>query len=251
MTSSRPASASLNIALVGYGAMGHEVERRAAEHNTVISARFDVDHPLQQSELAGIDVAIEFTHPEAALANMRTLLQAGVPVVVGTTGWLEQLDAVEAMVGESGGRLLYASNFSIGVNILFSVVRTAARLAERHANFDAGVHEVHHVHKADSPSGTAFSLAAILLEELSSKRGMLTRPSQGPIPHDTLHVTSQRLGETVGTHTVCFDGPAETIELTHRAKDRSGFADGALVAARWLVAQGPGLYRFEQIFETA
>lgn len=242
--------APLNIALVGYGAMGHEVERRAADHGAAISTKFDIDHPLQKEELAGIDVAIEFTRPDAALNNMRTLLDAGVPVVVGTTGWLEQIDEVEAMVEASGGHLLYATNFSIGVNILFSAVRTAARLAERHGNFDVGVHEIHHVHKADSPSGTAFSLAAILLEELSSKRGMLTRPSQGPIPADTLHVTSQRLGETVGIHTVSFDGSAETIELTHRAKDRSGFADGALVAARWLVAQKPGLYRFEQIFET-
>ena len=116
------------------------------------------------------------------------------------------------------------------------------------ALYDAAVHEIHHVRKADSPSGTALTIGAILLEELARKTEILPDASHGPIPADALHVSSQRLGQTVGTHIVTFDSDADTIELTHRAKNRSGFALGALYAARWLVEQPPGVYRFEEMF---
>ncbi|MBS1910757.1 MAG: 4-hydroxy-tetrahydrodipicolinate reductase [Bacteroidetes bacterium] len=247
---SNPQSRStLRVALIGYGRMGREIAGLAPDHDVSIAARFDADTPLGTEPGADFDVAVEFTRPDAAPANIRRVLEWNRPVVVGTTGWLGELESIRADVARHGGRLLYGSNFSIGVNIFLSLIRTAGTLFNEYAMYDAAVHEIHHTRKADSPSGTAISIADVLLATLARKSRMLAEPAHGPIdPHD-LHVSSQRIGTTVGTHTVTFDSEADTVELTHRAKNRTGFALGALLAARWLVAQPAGLYRFEDIFE--
>ncbi len=241
---------SLRAALVGYGAMGREIERLAPSNSVDITARFDSRTPFDPSgpHAEGFDVAIEFTSPVVVVDNILALLAAGKPVVVGTTGWLDRISEIERAVAERDGRLIYASNFSIGVNIFFRIVRQAAARFNGVPMYDAGVHEIHHLRKADSPSGTAMSLASILLEELERKTTALTETSHGRIGEEDLHVTSSRIGATVGTHTVLFDSEADTIELTHRAKNRSGFALGALTAARWIMEKPPGLYRFDEIF---
>lgn len=238
----------IRIALVGYGRMGREIERCAAERNIDVAVRYDAHTPLTGDQPAEFDVAIEFTHPDAAPGNIRALVEMGKPVVVGTTGWLDHLPELTRLAEERNGRIVYASNFSIGVNIFFRLVREAGRLMNDQKIYDAAVHEIHHVRKADSPSGTALTIARILLEELDSKSAILADASHGAIPPETLHVSSQRLGQTIGTHKVAFDSEADTIELEHRAKNRSGFALGALYAARWIMAQPPGVYRFEEIF---
>ncbi len=242
------ASTKPRIGMVGYGQMGHEIERLAPAQGLTIGRTFDVGDVIDHAAAQQFDVAIEFTHPDAVLENIRTLVKLNRPIVVGTTGWLEQLAQVESIVAEGNGTVIYASNFSIGVNIFFALVREAGRLFNEQAQYDAAIHEVHHVRKADSPSGTALSAANILLNALDRKRTLLTDASHGIIPPGALHVSSQRLGSTVGAHTVTFDSDADTLELSHRAKNRSGFALGALMAAQWVCAQPPGLYRFEDLF---
>ena len=238
----------VRAAIVGHGRMGREIDRLAPSRQIEIVARFGSGSPLAISAGSDIDVAIEFTRPDAVVGNIRTLLKAGVPVVVGTTGWLSDLESVTAEVERHRGRIVYASNFSIGVNIFFRIIAEAARLVDAQPMYDAAIHEIHHTGKADSPSGTALSAARIVLDALARKSTILSEPSHGAIDPQALHVSSQRLGSTVGTHSVAFDSDADTIEITHRAKNREGFALGALMAARWIVRQEPGIYRFEEIF---
>jgi 4-hydroxy-tetrahydrodipicolinate reductase len=238
----------LRIALVGYGKMGHEIERLALEQGIDIGARFDSQTPLDPASADRFDVAIEFTRPGAVIDNIRTLAAWRKPVVVGTTGWSRSLDDVEKIIREENGRVIYASNFSVGVNIFFRIVQEAARLFDRQTMYDVAVHELHHTGKADSPSGTALSIARIILDGIERKSEILSESAHGKIAPEQLHVTSQRLGATVGTHSVGFDSEADTIELVHRAKNRSGFALGALIAARWIIDQKPGVYRFEDLF---
>lgn len=236
------------LALVGYGQMGREIERLAPERGFRVVARYDSRTPLGHEPGEEFDVAVEFTRPEMALANMERLLMWRKPVVVGTTGWLDRLQDVENLVEQHGGRLIYASNFSIGVNIFFRLLRESVKLFDEQEMYDAAVHEIHHTRKTDAPSGTALTAAGILLGGLRRKESIRTGPPDGRISPDALHVTSQRLGSTVGTHIVTFDSEADTLELTHRARNRSGFALGALFAAQWITAREPGLYRFEDLF---
>lgn len=238
----------LRIGLVGYGAMGREIERLAPTRNVEVTARFTSGNPIDRSQVPEFDVAIEFTHPNSVVENIRTVAALGKPIVVGTTGWLDRMELVEEIVNAEEGRLIHASNFSVGVNIFLRIVREAARRFDAVEMYDAALHEIHHTHKADSPSGTALTIARIMIEEIERKSTILTETSHGLIPADALHVTSSRIGETIGTHTVTFDSAADTIELTHRARNRSGFALGAILAAEWVVRQPPGVYRFEEIF---
>jgi 4-hydroxy-tetrahydrodipicolinate reductase len=238
----------VRVALVGHGRMGREIERLAAGENIDIVSRFSSRSPLSLDGAPEADVAIEFTHPDAVVGNIRTLLEAGLPIVVGTTGWLADLETIRSEAAMYGGRLVYASNFSIGVNIFFRIIASAARLIDSQPMYDAAIHEIHHTGKADSPSGTALAAAKIVLDALGRKSTILSDPSHGKIDPAALHVSSQRLGSTVGTHALTFDSDADTIEIVHRAKNREGFALGALLAARWIVDQKPGVYRFEEIF---
>ena len=237
----------LRIALVGYGQMGREIERLAAGRGIDIAARYTSHSPLGDEPVAPFDAAIEFSRPDAAVANIERVLGWGKPIVVGTTGWLSRMEDVRRAVDTFQGRVIYGSNFSIGVNLFFKLVREAGRLFDDREMYDVAVHEIHHNRKADSPSGTAITAANILLEEIARKTSLLTDPPHGRIDPSALHVTSQRLGATIGTHTVAFDSDADTLELTHRARNRSGFALGALLAAQWIVGREPGIYRFEEI----
>ncbi len=241
------------IALVGSsGSMGRQIAEMAPDYGCEIAYRFDAEHPLTSERLSAAarpDAAIDFTRPDAVRSNAETLLSCGVPTVVGTTGWEAQAEEIFRMVGETGGRLLYASNFSVGLQTFARIVRSAARLVDRIDAYDVALHEDHHVRKVDSPSGTARTLAEIVLEEVARKERMEIDRAEGRIDPASLHVTSRRVGETVGTHTITIDSAADTIELTHRARNRTGFAAGALLAAVWLPAQPPGIYRFDDVFE--
>ena len=211
----------LPIALVGRGRMGAELARLAPERGCEVVATFGAsDAPPDRQRLCGARVALEFTEPGAAVPNIRALLDADCPVVVGTTGWYDRLADVSAEVERRHGALLWAANFSLGVNILEILVAEAGRLLAG-TPFDAHLVETHHVAKKDAPSGTAQVLARVAGDALGR----------------AVPVTSVRTGSVPGTHALVFDAPFEQLRLEHEARDRRVFAEGALVAARWLAGR--------------
>ena len=222
----------VRAALVGRGRMGRAVEALAAEHGVDVAATLGRNDAVHASTWGGAEVAIEFTEPGAALANLRACAAAGVPVVVGTTGWGGPTDALRGELRALGARALWAANFSLGVNALLGAVgRLAGALAA--AGFAPHLIETHHAAKKDAPSGTALALAdAAAL--------------------DPAAITSVRVGSVPGTHTLLFDAPFEQVRLTHEARDRRVFASGALVAARWLAApRAAGLYSMQDVLAPA
>jgi 4-hydroxy-tetrahydrodipicolinate reductase len=227
---------SQGLAIVGYGKMGKLIERLAPEYGFDVRAKFSGSgnssgHGLSGEALHGIDVAVEFTTPEAAPENIRRLATLGVNAVVGTTGWLEQLSTAREAVVQAKTGLVWAANFSVGVNLFLQAVSQTAALFAKHPEYEAWGWEIHHSAKKDAPSGTLKKAA----EEM---RGA------GYMPPVSL--SSNRAGATPGTHEIGFDSPADTITLRHTARSREGFARGALQAARW-VAGKKGFYEFKEI----
>jgi 4-hydroxy-tetrahydrodipicolinate reductase len=211
----------LRLAIVGLGRMGRELAALAPDRGFEVVASFDASDPAPTpATLGDAQVAIEFTQPDAAVGNVRALVAAGCPVVVGTTGWYGALPALEREVATRGGAMLWAANFSLGVNLMIALAREAGRLL-RGTGFDVHLLETHHAAKKDAPSGTAIVLDQAVREGLGR-----------PVP-----MTSVRTGHVPGTHALVFDAPFEQLRLEHEARDRRVFAEGALVAARWLVGR--------------
>lgn len=237
----------MKVALVGTGQMGQAVEMLALERGHEIAARFNSDEPLlaaDPSALEGVQVAIDFSLPSLAADHIERYCRWGVPAVIGTTGWYERLDAVKGWVDEYEGSILYAPNFSLGVAVLVRALRAVTPLLEELPEYDAFVHEIHHVRKVDSPSGTASMLAGILVDGLSRKTRVETETQHGRIDEDALHVTSSRVGGVFGKHTIGLDSPFDTLELIHEAKNRQGFAFGAIRAGEWLKGKN-GLFTLD------
>lgn len=234
----------MKIALMGFGKMGKEIDAIARAQGDVIAKVFEIDNPVKPQDLADVDVCIEFSRPESVLSNIRAATQAKRDIVVGTTGWYQHVDEIKKSVKDSG--LLYSSNFSLGMNIFLRVTKYAAQLMNRAAEYDPYVHESHHRQKVDSPSGTALSLAKVLIQNIDRKKEILTKPPDGAIKPEMLHVSSTRAGAIAGVHTVGFDSEADLIELQHVAKGRRGFALGALTAARWLHGR-KGVYTMDDV----
>ena len=229
---------TLRIALIGYGRMGHEVERLANEKGHSIVARYDVDNLLtRKSADEKAEVYIEFTVPGSTVENIKTVAALGKPLVVGTTGWSDRLPEVEKTIRAGGSGLIHASNFSLGMNIFLSITEFAARLFDQFVDYDPFIHEVHHRGKVDSPSGTALVLGETLLRNIRRKTQLVTERCDDRIGPESLHVSSTRAGSVPGTHTVAFDSLADSIELNHVARNRSGFALGALFAAEWIIGK--------------
>lgn len=224
----------MKLALVGYGRMGRAVEGVATEEGHEIVARLDDGDALDRKALSGAEVAIDFTLPDAALPNIRSVAAAGVDMVVGTTGWYDRLDEARAAVEDAGTGLVYAPNFSLGVQLFFRLAERLGSLVDALDAYDVHVHEAHHRHKVDHPSGTARRLAEILVETMGRKDGWKEGPPQGAPDPETLWVTSARAGEIPGTHVVGVEGPDDRIELVHEARGRTGFARGAVAAAAWI-----------------
>lgn len=217
----------MRILLVGHGRMGQMVERLAPEYGGEIAGVVDIDNAWQlgedpRPEWGAVDVAIDFSYPDAVPGNLPALARMGINVVVGTTGWGSHEAALRQVVEDRGIGVVVAPNFSIGVVLFEAVVARAAALFAGQRDFGAWLHEAHHVHKKDAPSGTA-----LFLEQAMRGAGYDAR----------IDVSSTRAGHIPGVHTVGFDGPAESIELTHTARDRSAFARGALLASGWLVGK--------------
>ncbi|HEV2641113.1 MAG TPA: dihydrodipicolinate reductase C-terminal domain-containing protein [Candidatus Elarobacter sp.] len=211
----------LRIAIIGPGRMGQAVAELARQRGDVVVATIDAQHPVTRESLAGADVAIEFTEPAAAAANVLACVDAGCPCVVGTTGWYHALPRVSDAVAALQGALLWSPNFSLGVQALLQIARRAGELSARLAGFDAHILEIHHAAKKDAPSGTAVML-----------RDAFVHGTPRDVP-----ITSVRVGAVPGTHQLMLDGAFEQIVLSHEVRDRRVFADGALVAAHWLVGR--------------
>ncbi len=236
----------MQIGLFGHGKMGKAIEQIAAAQNIGIAWRINRENlsTLTPELLRQADVVIEFTRPESAYQNVMTCLQAGVPVVSGTTGWLEQLAEAEAWCTENHGAFLWASNFSVGVNIFFALNRYLARLMNHRPEYQPAITEIHHIHKLDAPSGTALTLTKDILAKVDRKTGWTLSPT--PPGTDNIPVTAIRENEVPGTHTVQWSSRADEITLEHRAHSREGFAAGAILAAEWLIGK-TGVFRMEDV----
>lgn len=244
----------MKIALLGYGKMGKVIERIALErgHEVIIRANTSVVATLTAEELSKADVAIEFSVPHAAVANMQRCFDAGIPIVTGTTGWLSELSAVTQNCTKANGALFYSSNFSLGVNLFFQLNKQLAALMQPHSSYKAAVEEIHHVHKLDAPSGTALTLVKGLLENYTRQPEVKTYMHHAPASIDSteLPVVSIRTDEVPGTHTISYTSAVDRISITHEAFSRDGFALGAVVAAEWINGR-KGIFGMEDLLNTA
>lgn len=222
----------MKIALIGYGKMGHEIEAIALDrgHQVVCTIDINEDYKFESPEFKSADVAIEFTSPQSAFNNYKRAFAANVPVVSGTTGWLEHIDEIKKECTDNGKTFFYASNFSLGVNLFFALNKKLAKMMNQFSNYDVRMEETHHIHKLDAPSGTAITLAEGVIENIDSKSKWTLDKAE---TNNELVITSFREGEVPGIHTVIYESEVDTIQITHDAKSRKGFALGAVLAAEY------------------
>lgn len=247
----------MKIALLGYGKMGKIIEKIALDrkHEIVLKIDHDNQHQLTTQNLQKADVVIEFSTPVSVLGNISHCFNAGVPIVVGTTGWYDELPQVKQQCGQSNNSLLYASNFSVGVNVFFHVNKVLAKLMNNYPYYEVQVEEIHHTQKLDAPSGTAITIAEGIIENISPKNewvNILTadgaETAGGQVKNNQLLIESFRINNVPGTHTVIYDSEVDTIELKHTAHNRNGFALGAVMAAEWLHGK-KGFYSVQDMFD--
>ena len=226
----------MNIALVGYGKMGHAIEQIALKrgHHIVLRVTSANKEDLTPEYLQDADVAIEFTRPEFAKDNVIKCFEMGVSVVCGTTGWNEQMDEAKKSAEECNVAFLQASNFSIGVNIFFEVNKLLASMMNGHDEYEVSIEETHHIHKKDAPSGTAITLAEQIINNLDSKKSWTLNLSDEA---DTIPILAHRIDNVPGTHKVTYSSPIDDIEITHTAHNRDGFALGAVLAAEFIAGK--------------
>jgi len=230
----------MNIAIVGYGRMGHEIGRIARAKGINVVSIIDSNETnathktINEASLQGVDVCIDFTTPDSVIDNIQKISKFRKNIVVGTTGWYDKLEEARKIANQSNIGLIYASNFSIGVNVFFKIVENAAKIINNIPDYDIYGYELHHNKKIDSPSGTAKTLAEILIKNIKRKSKLEYGKIDRKIEPDELHFASVRSGSIPGTHTVGFDSSADTIELKHVARNREGFALGAIMAAQWI-----------------
>ncbi len=230
----------MRIALLGYGKMGKAVENIAVERGHEIAMKIDKDSP--SLHLNSVDVAVDFSTPDSAYHNIATCLKSGIPVISGTTGWLKDYDSIVSLCRERDGAFLYASNFSLGVNILFEINRKLASIMAGQDQYKVELHEVHHTEKLDAPSGTAISLAEDIISESKYTQWQLDADGSGMI----IPVTAAREPGVPGTHVVSYTSEMDRISIHHEAFNRKGFAMGAVLAAEWLVGK-TGIYSMRDV----
>jgi len=231
----------MRIALIGYGKMGKEIEKIALERGHEIVARISSSAiaNVNASNFPAADAAIEFTQPEAAVSNIKMCFEAGIPVVVGTTGWYKSVEEIKQLCISSGNSMIYASNFSLGVNILFDLNRRLAQIMNKRTGYDVSIEEIHHVKKLDAPSGTAISLANDIVMNVDRIGKWQLAENAPTVENDksNLMIHSIREGEVTGMHTVRYTSLNDLIELRHEALNRKGFAEGAVIAAEWIAGK--------------
>ncbi len=244
----------MKISIVGFGGMGHILVKLAKEQGMEVVSIVDpvaegaTHKELNEESVGKADVCIDFTTPDTALSNIDKYCLLGKNAVIGTTGWYDSVENVKKKVEECGIGLVYASNFSIGVNAFFRIVKSAAKIMNNSPEHDALAFELHHKRKKDSPSGTAKSLEKILLENLNGKEKAVEEKLDRKIEENELHFASVRGGDIPGTHCIMFDSSADTIELKHTARNRDGFATGALKAAEFVKGK-KGFFTIDNIMK--
>lgn len=219
----------MNVAIIGYGKMGKEIEKVLVERGHKVVLTIDVDNSYLldcKENMKEVDVAIEFTSPATAYDNIKRCLMCGIPTLSGSTGWIEQKNEIDTLCGNLNGAFFYSSNYSLGVNVLFRLNRWLAKVMAQLPQYEVKIEETHHVHKLDAPSGTAWTLAT----EMESV-------SDGKFHVERGDIISYREGEVPGIHTVTYESEEDTLSISHSAKSRRGLALGAVLAAEWLVGR--------------
>jgi 4-hydroxy-tetrahydrodipicolinate reductase len=223
----------MKIALIGYGKMGKAIEEIAIEKGHTIVLKIDLNNidEFTKANLSQADVAIEFTSPHTAFENVKKCIEYNVPVICGSTGWLDKWNEIETLCHQQNGTILYASNFSIGVNLFFELNTYLARLMSKYNDYNVSLTEIHHTQKKDAPSGTAITLAEQVLANNSIKKNWVNQPTNNTAE---LEIISERIDPAPGTHTIKYSSPIDDIEITHTAHNRVGFASGAVLAAEFI-----------------
>lgn len=236
----------MRIGLLGYGKMGKAIEEIALQggHEVVLKVGIENLEDRTIENVKKADVIIEFSSPESAFENLKLCLDAGVPVVCGSTGWLDKYEQIKKYCEEKKGGLLYASNFSVGVNIFFALNRKLAQLMKGHDSYEVEMKEIHHTQKLDAPSGTAITLAEGIMESLSGKKKWVNSPSANP---DELVIISERIDPAPGTHSINYHSDIDDITITHTAHNRKGFATGAVLAAEFLGKKRVGVFSMKDV----
>lgn len=244
----------MKIALLGYGKMGHIIDQFAVDRNHEIVLKIDAHNAgeLTNENLKKAAIAIDFSTPYTVVHHIKKCFEANVPIVVGTTGWYDHLPQIKNECEHRGHSLLYASNFSIGVNLFFAVNKILAKMMNPYPQYDVQIEEIHHTHKLDSPSGTAITMAEGVIEQMNRKKEWVNElvGTRLDISHqpDQLFIESYRLEEVPGTHTVIYSSEVDDIELKHTAHNRNGFALGAVLAAEWLQGK-TGFFSVNDLFD--
>ena len=237
----------MNIVLLGYGKMGKVIEKVAESRGHNIVARIDVDNRQEFEKLTAsqVDAVIEFSHPSSAFQNVKSCLEKNLPVVCGTTGWLENKSEIEALAFEKEGAFFWSSNYSIGVNLFFELNKTLAKLMSPQKQYSVSTTEIHHTEKKDAPSGTAITLAEGIIQNSEDKKTWVSNeiPKQ-----DEVAIWSAREGKVPGTHIVKYISDIDQIEISHVAHGREGFALGAVIAAEWIVGK-KGVFGMKELLE--
>jgi 4-hydroxy-tetrahydrodipicolinate reductase len=248
----------MNIAIVGFGKMGKKIYQIASEKEQKVTSIIDpispdslvTDKSITTKSLSGCDVVIDFSHPTCIIENIKFYISNEIPAVIGTTGWYDQVENLkEFAIGFPQSSIIYSGNFSIGVSLYREVVKLASSLFGKTGSYDVFANEIHHREKADSPSGTATLISDIIVDNFEGKDKVVTERLDRKIESNEIHVSSTRGGWIAGTHTVVFDSPFDSVELTHRARTRDGFAIGAILAAGWLISK-KGFFTLDDFVET-
>jgi 4-hydroxy-tetrahydrodipicolinate reductase len=248
----------MNIAIVGFGKMGNKIYEVAnSKHYNVVSIvdPYSKDErtnskELKKENLNNCDVVIDFSHPSCIQENIKFYISNEIPAVIGTTGWYDEVENLKAFAKDyPNSSIIYSGNFSIGVSLYREVVKLASSLFGKTGSYDVFANEIHHREKADSPSGTAKLISDIIVENFDGKDKVVTERLDRKIEPNEIHVSSTRGGWIPGTHTVVFDSPFDSVELTHRARTRDGFAIGAVLAASWLIGK-KGFFTLDDFVET-
>ena len=251
----------MKAAIIGYGKMGREIETILRERGHEVALIIDMDNAaeLDAAHLQGIDVALEFTTPATAYRNIRTCIECGTPVVSGTTGWTDRLPELQALCRERGGALFYASNYCLGVNLMFRLNRQLAEMMNRVGGYEVRIEEVHHTQKKDAPSGTAITLAEGIIDRLDTKQGWVNYAPgiehaanrverSEETPADCVEIRSVREGAVPGIHTVSYESEDDRLEIRHTIKNRRTLAAGAVVAAEFLCGKS-GVYGMDDLLK--
>lgn len=230
----------MNVVLIGYGKMGKSIEKELLLRGHKIKLKTSITPKIE--DIINTDVAIEFTNPYVAFKNIELCIKNNIPVISGTTGWLEKINIIKNLCKELNGSFVYSSNFSIGINIIFKLNKLLAQIMSKYNNYNISIEEIHHIKKIDKPSGTSISIAEEIIKKTYKKKWTLTNNNK----KDELVINSRRLNNNIGTHTIKYESNIDKIEIKHEAFDRKAFSIGAVIAAEWIINK-KGFFSMEEV----